>query len=212
MEEVLASLQTHMLEKMAEAAVLKKAVKAARTSDLHNNAAYDAYKAAEVKAADAAKDLGQAAVESFKKATTGCRYLLSSAPEFDLDDRPVLAVLKGVIEALDGQNLAGDAKDTFHQQVMPASELTQEKKGWRVAWLGKVTTGITPNNRIFVVTYKGGPETDWEQEQIEKTRFPSLMKGNTLSDDNLQVLHFVDLDAFLDYVTKKAIEGSRKAK
>jgi len=116
----------------------------------------------------------------------------------------VLAVMKALIEELGGQNLAGDAKDTFHQSIMPEAELTVERKGWRVAWLGKVTTGMTmerkhfPKHRIFIVTNKGGPETDWEQEQIRQKILPSF------GDQNIEELHFTGFDALLDYVYAKA--------
>jgi len=102
-----------------------------------------------------------------------------SSPEFDLKNRPILAVLISIMAAFEGQCLAGDAKDTFHQEVM-RPVLTAERKGWREAWLGKVESGLLttrrfkPNDRFVLLTFKGGPETDWEQHTLPQHILPSF--------------------------------------
>jgi len=199
-------LKAQLLVVMVEAAVLRARVKATQVSELESNLTYGTYKRKEKQATEKAKRQGQAFALPFKHATKTCSYLLKSAPEFALVDggRPVLAVMKALIEELGGQNLAGYAKDTFHQEIMPEAELSVERKGLRTAWLGKVATGLTmerkhcPKHRIFVVTHKGGPETDWEQQQIRQKILPSLR------DKNVEELHFKDLDALLDYVYTNA--------
>lgn len=85
------------------------------------------------------------------------------------------------------RNLAGDAKDQFHLQVMSAGEMTKAIKGWRMAWKGKVCTAVDfamQNNKddiIMLIAIEGGPECLWEIEQLTNNIMSSFVaKGANL--------------------------------
>lgn len=193
----------HLLESMTGASRLRRAVKVKHVSEFVKDQRYAAYNECEQRAREAAHALAMPLKSKHAEKYRDVCLLLASAPEFDLEDRPILTVLKKIIESLGGKNLAGDAKDTFHQEVMTPEDLSSEKKHWTPAWKGKVCTGIDMMThdykrgaKISLVTYNGGPETDWEQLEITERMLPSFKKRGV----DIEVLHFAALDKVFEFI------------
>lgn len=111
------------------------------------------------------------------------RYLFASGPEYDTNDEPVLLLASTFIEAAGFANVAGDAKDQFHQQVMTKDEMDVQLRGWRLAWKGKVATGIDmttkhyPGLAVELITIDGGPECQWEVQEIQEHIIPAFQNA-----------------------------------
>merc|ERR1712241_711242 len=101
-----------------------------------------------------------------------------------------------------GACLAGDAVDRFHKILMDGDEMTKKRKGWRTAWKGKLegymaTTFSSEhpfNTEAKLLAIDGGPETQWEQNYLEKT-FPKVH-----GDQHYTLVKFPDLNHFLEYL------------
>ncbi len=190
---------------MSDAASFRKAVKVKDVTELVADQRYAAYKAHEKEVRKAAREFAKLLKGKWgQRFSSSIAHLLVSGPEFDLADRPILAVLHEIIDELGGDNFAGDAKDTFHQEVMLPEDLSKEKMNWRPAWKGKVCTGVkTYHKRMHIsksllVTLKGGPETDWEQDEISQRLLPAFRKAGM----NTEVLHFDSIEQFFGYVAQ----------
>merc|ERR1712129_441863 len=126
----------------------------------------------------------QEKMEKTSKTAVKTVRLLGSAPEHNKEHtQEVLTKAKDLIEKAGGFNLGGDAKDRFHTKLLSREQMTQEMKGWRAAWLGKCATGIDmamrcfPGATIIVYTIDGGPECQWELQEIQgpiQRQFPSM--------------------------------------
>jgi len=190
-----------------DAAKSRMTVKARTEQELQmKSSRYQLYKQDELAAKQAADAFACQCRTTWLQHHKGKQFFLVSFPEFDLKNRPILAVMISMMEILQGQSLAGDAKDTFHQEVMRKEVLTAEKKGWRDAWHGKVESGLKttrrlkPTDRFVLLTLKGGPETDWEQHVLPQHILPSFKKRG---DENMEILHFQTIEDFCTYVQKK---------
>merc|ERR1711976_1041995 len=76
---------------------------------------------------------------------------------------------------------AGAAKDEFHSKIMSEEEMSDDRKGWRTAWKGKVEACFqalvqqNPND-IIIVTIAGGMECQWEVDFLKSTMLQSFRK------------------------------------
>ena len=108
------------------------------------------------------------------------KFVFASGPEYDNHQAPVLAFAVAVCEGLGFHSVAGDAADQFHMAVMTAEEMQVATKGWRIAWKGKVCTGIeltakhSKGDAIALVTIDGGPECQWEVNELKSKIIPSF--------------------------------------
>lgn len=126
------------------------------------------------------------------------RFLFASGPEYDADEAPALCLAVALMKSLGFGNVAGDARDQFHKQVMTEEEMQLAIKGWRMAWKGKVCTGIefmansSSDEPIVLATIAGGPECQWEVEEIRSKIVPSFQNVQ------LEMKHF---DHWTDFVS-----------
>lgn len=133
----------------------------------------------------------------FERVPKNVRYVLVSSPEHALDGHSVLKKAIQVVTAFGGTNKAGDAKDWFHSMMMSEAEMTNNVKGWRIAWKSKVCAYLVdlrkffPTDDIVLLTIDGGPECQWELAELKgeiKKAYPWY-----------QLLRFGDLTAFEEY-------------
>lgn len=167
-------LETHTVYQLVNAMMhgsagsMKKALQLAKCAGFKDTPAY--------KACSNEKDeTEKAQMEAFQSdmllMSRKVPVLLLSAPEYDQDGQVVLAKAKMLVETCGGANIAGDAKDDFHKNIMTAQEMGK-LQGWRTAWKGKVCAAISlrqqdyPDLPVIVLTIDGGPECQWEYKQI----------------------------------------------
>merc|ERR1712039_552177 len=118
---------------------------------------------------------------------------------------PVLELARNLVVGIGHQNVAGDAKDRFHTQVMSQEEMTELTRGWRTAWKGKVTTGISstrqfrPRDTIVLLAISGGPECQWEYQELKTVILPQF--------EGVEVYHFAHLEEFIQYLAGGAFEN-----
>jgi len=131
-------------------------------------------------------------------AVRGVQYLLVSAPEHTTQkDLKVLEHAQFLVKKIGFDNVAGDAKDKFHQHVMDPARMTRQRQAWRDAWLGKVCTAIQqvqrfcPGQPLVLMTIDGGPECQWE---LQKLKDRVLVQFSAVSIEQCK-----DFDAFVDY-------------
>jgi len=141
--------------------------------------------------------LGDELVEKIKaNSPQNTDYLLVSAPEHTKEkDLEVLSHARAFIKEIGHDNLAGDAKDRFHTQVMDKARMTQELKTWREAWKGKVCEGVKqvkrfrPASEIVLLTIDGGPECQWELEELKTKIIPQFT--------NIRLRQHTDFESFV---------------
>merc|ERR1712032_1230536 len=123
--------------------------------------------------------------------------ILASAPEIGLDGMPVLTMAAWAVSAIGGSNIAGDAKDRFHKLLMDPAKMTQEIKGWRDAWKGKLEGLLSvycPDDALKLLSLQGGPETEWERQYL-------LNEFKTVHDQrNIEIVCHESLDELLAYL------------
>lgn len=97
--------------------------------------------------------------------------VLASSPEHGLDGTPELTIAAWAVRQIGGYNIAGDATDRFHKDLMDPAKMTEAIQGWRQAWQGKCETGLwilCPEVEDILTVYSipGGPETQWERRYL----------------------------------------------
>merc|ERR1712203_1158178 len=108
----------------------------------------------------------------------------------------------GLIAVIGGINCAGDAKDRFHRMAMSSAEMAIAVAVRRTAWKGKVFQGIKtlqavlPNVNIVLIAIDGGPECQFEQEELTNVIVPM--------HKNLRLKTFKTVDEFKDFFVNGA--------
>jgi len=133
-----------------------------------------------------------------KEPGQGRLMCLASSPEIGLDGVPVLSIAAWAIREIGFNNVAGDAKDQFHKLLMEPKAMTQEIKGWRIAWKGKLeffmeSVGDSAGP-VTLYSLTGGPETQWER---------AYLQGEFTKVHNRRVIDvrcFDRLETFLDHL------------
>jgi hypothetical protein len=106
--------------------------------------------------------------------------LFVSGPEYDDDHAPALCFARCAMQTMGMFNVAGDAQDQFHAEVMDEEEMTITRAGWRIAWKGKVSTGIhfsvklAPSKPVELWAINGGPECQLEIQKLEQKIKPAF--------------------------------------